>query len=269
MDFIAYISAYASFFELTVAFNFAYAASQSFRDIVKGGFLSDVRNLKSTIDSEAQDLSAMIGVLQQDGDIDETHGKAVSAKMSKHNEDVNRYSNEISNLIENAQEKVSDQLKAFYIVIGIYGLFVLFLSGQEQIHKMFPLKELLSETIFTALILVFLMFLTFFTSVVIPIIYLSIIMLVSILFSISPYSQSIVDIFSYMFICNNKYLIDIVIIFSIMPSVFAYFRYVFNALKILIPYKFKLWKIQISILMIKNSIKQFQSSKKYLNNLLK
>ena len=267
MDFTPLISAYSSFFELTVAFNFAYAASQNFRDIVKGGFLSDARKLSDRIESKGKDLDALVVVLQDSGDINEKHRNAIDGKIRDNNYKIKKYSIEIQHLIDRAQEKVSDQLKSFYIVIGIYGLFVLFLSGQEQIHNFFPSRELWSSTILVSLLLIILILLTFFTSIVIPIIYLSFYMMLSIAFSISPYSGLTTFFYDFSTICSNKYLVNFTILLCIMPFAFAYIRYMFNASRIYVPYWVKFLKIEISILEIEKNLKNYQSSNKYLKEL--
>ena len=45
------ISSFSPLFELAVALNFAYLASQTIRDILEGGFLSSARNLSTKFDN--------------------------------------------------------------------------------------------------------------------------------------------------------------------------------------------------------------------------
>lgn len=69
MNYAPLIGAYASFFELSVALNFTYAASSQFRDAMKSGFLYNVRKMDSWYATKQKDVISKL-ILMSDEDID-------------------------------------------------------------------------------------------------------------------------------------------------------------------------------------------------------
>lgn len=280
MDYNALISAYSSFFELTVAFNLAYATSEQFRDVIKSGFLKDSRHLSARIKEVAETNKAKIQVtIQSDTFINNLDKEAIEKKFKNISNKINNSQNDLENAIEKTQSIASNQLKPFYIVSALFGLFVLFLAGQETVHSFFPQKELTIAFFGSVCISLCLLF-----TIVISKAKISIFLIVFVefcLFLLSIYITNILNILKYLNtsiydmiilgneIFTNKSLVNFSLFLCIAPFFVSYTILFLKSFIDYIIFSYRLENINKEINTIYKNIENFKTSNDFLKNLRK
>ena len=91
------ISAYASFFELSVALNFAYAASSQFRETMKSGFLYNIRKMDSWYSSKQKDVMGKL-TLMSDEDVDLTARENIKDRFTNILKDLRKIGKMLKNI---------------------------------------------------------------------------------------------------------------------------------------------------------------------------
>lgn len=144
------INSFSPLFELAVALNFAYLASQTIRSIFEGGFLSIARNLLSKLDNRIKKISADLATTRE-GLFNEKAKEDIKNKFEAIRDRLKSSDESLDNKIKDVQNIISGKLKSIYIITAFYGLLVLFLGGQESLSEGSPYHSLYSVTIYIVL----------------------------------------------------------------------------------------------------------------------
>jgi len=146
------LTPFASFFQLAVAFNLSYAASEQLRQVIKKGFLYSVRNLASLYEDKKNELDAKLEVLS-DEDLNSADTREIKNKLT---DKLNALRDEDKSLdlkIKESQEITALKIQPIYIYTALIALFFLFIGGLESINGIFPRNEiftiLLLSTVYT------------------------------------------------------------------------------------------------------------------------
>lgn len=125
------INFFNSLFELAVALNFAYVASESIREIFSRGFLSGARNLSLKFDHKIVEIKAKLATTN-DSFFPQDKKNVMMEKLEYILEKLKIVDNNLDKKIESAQKIVTNKLKGIYILTAFYSIFMLLLSGIEQ-----------------------------------------------------------------------------------------------------------------------------------------
>jgi len=252
------ISPYASFFELSVALNFAYAASEQFRESLKSGFLENIRNMDDWYDKKQQDILGGL-VLMSNDDIDTQARENIKEKFLKLLEDLKTKDNNLSGALEKSQGTIAKQIKPLYIYVGIFSLIILFFGGQEAIHKDFPIDAMNTMLFFSTIFIAALYLLSFtLFSVTVPLaITLISIALISSLFLPVPYLLPLCD----------KYLIDCALLIAFLPFGLSMFRLIILTIRLELNHRLNYYHAYKELAELEAHYTKLQESKKYFKQI--
>lgn len=259
--FTALIGPYASFFELSVALNFAYAASQNLRNAVTSGFQTDAKKLEQSFENKVSDIDARLEVMH-DEDVSSDQKQKVRLSLTKMLEKVKGYDAAIEKDIKTIHDRVVDQIKSIYIFTAIFSLYILFLAGQESIHQLFPGKEI-SIVILGTMIFTPIAFFLSYTNKTIPILLSALLALILIFCSLFH----IIDL--YLLLAgsiSNKSLVNIALAISFLPFALASIRLFMISTWISIKYYGYYLSMIIKMFMIELNINKLKQSKDFFGN---
>lgn len=256
------ISGYTSLYELSAAFNFTYTASSQFRDVIKSGFLQDSRLLSNNIKLRLKKINTEL-IIYNESDFLNDKKSVIMDKLNTLRNNLYNEEKKLNEEIEQAQSTLTNKFKPLYIVSALFSFFMLFLAGGESYNNVFPKSELLLSLIGITVVIFFIVIDTFWKpNKNLSIIYISTITIVILLFSIFIN----VDFFNENnLIIDNKTLVNISIIFTIFPFIFAYTRLFLNALWLSIKYRFIFYKINRNANNINKKLNEFRNAYNYFN----
>lgn len=181
-----------SLFELAVAFNFAYVASETIRELFSRGFLSGARNLSSKFDIKLKEVRAKLTTIN-DSLFPPEKKQILISRLEKLFSDLKGIDSNLDQRIDSGQKIVTNKLKSIYILSAFYSLFVLFLSGMESFNTCTMINELIAINIYTIIMFICLILMSFTKRVV----SVSFIIVLS-LFIMSSCTIFTFDLFSFM-----------------------------------------------------------------------
>lgn len=259
------ISGYTSLYELSAAFNFAYTASSQFRDVIKSGFLQDSRLLSNNIKLRLKKINTELIIYNESEFLNDKKDIIIKKLNDLHN-DLQNEEKKLNNEIEQAQSTLTNKFKPLYIVSALFSFFMLFLAGEEVYSNLFPKQELIFSLIGLSIVIFYIIVDTFWKpNKNLSIIYTStitiIILLSSILLDLSFLKEN-----NFIEIINNKMLVNVSIIFSIFPFIFAYTRLFTNALWISVKYRFIFYKINRKANNINKKLNEFKNAHNFFND---
>lgn len=252
------MAAYAPIFSLSVAMNFAYAASKPFRETMKSGFLHDIKEMEKWYDDQRRDVSSKITLLT---DVDENSKRNINLELQQSLDMLIIEDEKLKEEIEISQSKIADETKPIYIYTAIFSLISLFFCGQESAYERFPtegIQIILISTIFYYCITYLLKkFMNITMTAYMSIFYIIIIgILIITLQDFNVLSKYI----------SNKHLLDCTLIVAFLPFVLSAIRLSWVALRIEISARLKFKKLQKKITEITKHINNLRESKEYFNN---
>lgn len=145
---------------MSVALNLAYAASDQLRQTIKNGFLSDARSLRTKYNTTIQSIGADIITLI-DEDILPNHKEKIETKLESLKDKFQKESDNLNEAINDSQDLTAKQLLPYYIITSLFSILMLFLGGQEDIHGVVPLNELITSILYMTISLFFFLYLLF------------------------------------------------------------------------------------------------------------
>ena len=134
-----------SLFELAVAFNFAYVASETIRELFSRGFLSGARNLSQKFDIKINEVNARLTTIN-DSLFSQDKKVVLILKLKKLYSDLKMIDSKLDQRIEDGQKIVTNKLKSIYILSAFYSLFILFLSGIESFNNKTIINNIVKKT---------------------------------------------------------------------------------------------------------------------------
>lgn len=261
--FVALISPYTSFFEVSIALNITYAASENFRTMFKSALGSDTKKISQSFEKSVEDTYDQLSLMSEN-DINEEQKDKLSHRLLKILGELQEDNSKLGREIENSNGRIVDQIKPIYIFVAIINLFVLFLAGQEAVHQKFPGNEMVF-IIISSYLTVILLWAFSFTEKKPPIIFISFFAIILITFSFlgvgSLHDKIGIDV------KYNKYIIDLILLLSFAPFLIAFARLFFQNLWLSTKYWILgLW-YKFEFYRIKGSMDDVKKAKNYLNNL--
>jgi len=260
------IGAYASIFELSVALNFAYAASKQFRETMKTGFLLNINNMDTKYKYYQEKLDNDLNM------IDETlisveKKTDLKSKYKKTLDDIRNEGSKLEEKLNEAQDTISRKIKPIYIFVAMISLFVLFLGGQEVKHELFPL-ETMNTIVLLSSVSIVIVYLLSFTKYELAIVDISFILIISIALSIfapSLFPQLLVII--NMEILKKEYITNIALIIAFSPFFISLLTLSFATLKLEINHRKKYSLVMKEVAKLNSNIEVISESKNFINNL--
>lgn len=260
---VSLISSYASIFELSVALNLTYGASEQLRGLVKSGFLYDARGMLLKYQETANRISAKIGILI-DEDIVLDKKEKINLKLESIFKDFKDDEKSLKKELDDTQELSSKQLIPYYVLTAIFSIFILFLGGQESIHEFFPIKDiLLINTFMTILFLSFIFIM--FSKIELPVLYSAGVTIFIFLLIVS-FSDNIFQLLNLSSeVSHNKYYVNLSLFYAFLPFVFATFSLSLSSLKLSFKYRLRYFKSNRTLTEVKKHLEAIKESTEYLD----
>jgi len=146
---------FTSFFQLAVAFNFSYAASDQLRKVIKKGFLYNIRNLADLYEDKKNELEAKLEVLA-DEDLNSDKKKEIKNKLTIKLGELREKDEALDAKIKHHQDITALKIQPIYIYTALIALFFLFLGGLEGLNNVFPRNEIFTIVLLSTIyILIF------------------------------------------------------------------------------------------------------------------
>ncbi len=136
------LSSYTSFFELSVAFNFAYVSSQGLRDTIKSGFLHKIRHLRQESEDLINSVESKLEIIEEEV-ISQSKKESFLKEVANLKDQIEDIHKSLDEEIESVQSIIASESKTLYIVTGIYGIFILYFAGKNT----FPFIEIIILTL--------------------------------------------------------------------------------------------------------------------------
>lgn len=245
---MTHIGSFSSLYELAVALNFAYVASDSIREIFKRGFLSTTRQLSKIIDEKISKTQIRIALISESF-LNEKKKEKINLTLVGVLEDFQDFDEKLDTRIEEAQKLTQNKLKALYVIAAFFGIFMLFLGGVQSDSQRFPYDEIVTISTFTALTLFIITFYSFknkYPPVFAMIVWILIIIYISI---VNPFA-SLIDKLPHI---SENYLTYITIAISLSPFIISAIRLAIATISI---------ELHGWVMYLWNSIKIWNTNKK-------
>jgi len=262
LHYIALISPYASFFEVSIALNISHAASQNIRNVFKSAIKNDTKKISKSFEENIEETFDKLN-LMSDEDIDAKQKEKLSNSLldilsssdknrTKHNDEIN-----------NSNDRIVDQIKPMYIYVAIINLFVLFLAGQESIHQKFPGNELLFLLI-ASLFTILTIWMLSYTEKKPPAVFVAFFALTVAILSFFEFGH----LYQFFEInaSFNKYLVDLMLFVSFTPFFIAFSRLLTQNIWLGIKYFFTDLKYKLKYHRIRFGMKNIEEAKNFLNS---
>jgi len=149
---MTHIGSFSSLYELAVALNFAYVASDSIREIFKRGFLSTTRQLSNIIDEKIKKTQIRITLIN-DSFLNDEKKEKINSTLIIALEDFQDFDEKLDTRIDEAQKLTQNKLKALYVIAAFFGIFMLFLGGVQSDSQRFPYDEIITISFLTTITL--------------------------------------------------------------------------------------------------------------------
>lgn len=209
------------------------------------------------MEDKKQELESRLTVFTDDF-LPNTQKDKVLKSLSKMLNSLRQKDSNLDAEIEESQEKVTAQIRPIYVFIAIFGIFLLFLGGQESIHSFFPRLELYTLLLLTSLTTAFLYSLSFtkyHVSVLLTGIIALIVVFISLLFPLSLFNE----------IFPDKLLVNIALILSFLPFALAITRLFTINLILNIKYRFPFFKAKWKISRLEKNLEKLKSSRDFID----
>ncbi|MFA6195360.1 MAG: hypothetical protein WC656_01795 [Sulfurimonas sp.] len=252
------MAAYAPIFSLSVAMNFAYAASKPFREAMKAGFLQNIKVMEKWYDEKQIEVGNKITLLSE---VDEESKESIKQELQNSLVRLQEEDNKLKDDIELSQSNIADEIKPVYIYTALFSLIVLFLGGQESAYSRFPIEGIQLILIFTFFFYIMVIMLkrlfnrvmtahmsTFYILLTTPII---------LLLPCDFLSEYI----------SNKYFLNITIVVAFLPFILSAIRLSWLSARIEILTRRNFNKLYKSIAETEKQANRLRESKDYFNNI--
>ncbi len=248
------ISLFTSFFELSVALNFAYAASKQLRDTIKSGFLHNLQKLQKEYESASERLSNRLIILNEDPNIEKI-SEGVNQQSSKMLKDLTDEVELIKEKIDDAQLKVTNQIKPIYIFVAILGILILYLGGVESYFGNFPKMEL-TNILFVSTMYLIILYILSFTKKEVSSLFTSFFGVLIIIISF---------LFPYEIISTNNFdnfdIVNYSLVLSFFPLLFTIMRLFIMQTALSLKYQWKWYFHMKKLSKLEKELKSYQLSK--------
>jgi|GEM_PF-2533462 len=263
IPYIPLIDPYTSFFEVSIALNVTYAASEHFRNIFSNALQNSSKTMSESFEKSIEETFDKINIMSDD-DVDKQQKDKLGNKLLDILTSFDDQSTKLNNEICDANDRIADQIKPIYLFVAIINLFVLFLAGQESIHQHFPGNELVLLSITSIITILFIWALTYTSKKpsVVLVSSFAIMVILSSFFELIP----LYDILE-LEKDNNKYIVDLMLLTAFSPFMIAFTRLFFQNLWLSIKYKFVSVFYKLEFYRIKLGTKKVEEAKNYLNDL--
>lgn len=218
------LGSFSSLYELSVALNFAYVASDSIRELFKRGFLSTTRQLSTKLDKKIEDISVRLTLLN-DSLLPPEKKEKVSFSLSLYLKTMKDFDEKLDDRIQEAQELTQNKLKSLYVISALYGILMLFFAGVESNTTRFPYNELITLSFFTSALIGTITFYSFkrrYPPLFSMIITMFMIIIISVFF---PFSHS-----KELYKIPENYLTYVTIVISLSPFIISTIRLALSTL---------------------------------------
>ncbi len=212
------------------------------------------RNLSEKFESSIKELESKIRLIDDDV-VADARKKELTRKLESISDELKTKEGTLNEKIESAQKEAVDQIKPLYILTAMFSILMLLLSGQEQVHNIFPFNEMFLFAMMYILLYAYLVWSQTKTSVVFV---ASVVALSSILvFVFAPELRNVALLNSFIY---DKYMVDAALFFAFLPFVFASFKLYIIALRIVFEYRVEHYFRRKEIDQLDDSINQLVSS---------
>lgn len=252
-----FIGAYSSIFELSVAMNFTYAASESFRETIKTGFLQNVRNMGKWYDNTIADIDKKI-TLMPDEDISQEIKDKIKNQLQITVSELKVESEDLKEEIESSQAIIANETKPVYIYTALFSLFMLFFAGQEVAHNCFPKDGVNTILYFTIIFYIIRPLLSFLGYIISS--------SMAIAFAILAITSALFFPIIYQIPISNKYLLDTALIIAFTPFIFSASKLLFITAKIEFSFRKKFYSRVKYIKSIEENADNLRDSRDYFKN---
>jgi ABC-type multidrug transport system fused ATPase/permease subunit len=264
-SYVPIIGAFASFFELSVALNFAYAASSNFQALVKNGFLNDARKLAIKFSENIENVKSRLQIINEDVLI-KKHKNTVLENLQKLLADLENDLGKLNSDIEEKQKVTSKQNKPIYIYIAVTSLFMLYLGGVEVIKSSFPTFEMFTMLslilIFLMVMIVIMLFSDKLISVLVSTIILFFIIIIAYFF---PFEIHVFDMLEISKIDFNLLLLKVSLALAFFPFIYSVFHFFIASYWIAIKFQYERYKANRELKNILNNLTNLQKSHRFFN----
>lgn len=274
IEFIALLPAYSSYFELAVAFNFSYAASDSLRSAIKSGFLHRSRRLAELVHADLEELQSRLTVQATELGLGIEKKKKIINLLKNRYQDLRKTADELSETIESEQARVTTDSKPVHVFLALISLIFLFLAGQESVHQIFPRNEVLAILVCSTIYLIIFYGFNSYrlnTNVISSSFFAILIVVLAVLTDLGGLIDSsfttLLNNYDYSVLIKNKYLVDYSIVLVMLSFLFTALRLLFINSYLSFSYKIKVALLMRKINVYRKALNDMRESAKVLNNL--
>lgn len=254
MEHTSIIGSYASIFELSVALNFAYAASAPFRETMKAGFLKSIEQMDLWYSKQVTKTIDKIR-LMSDEDINSEAKLSLKKKFENMLVQLREEDEQLTKETDEAQSDIVNQTKPLYIYTALFSLFILFLGGQEVAHNTFPIDGF-NSIIYMSLFLIPTIAISSMIGSPMPVPAAVMLLLFSLLIGLFWPIAYIIPI-------SNKHLLDIALLFSFLPFTLSVFRLTWLAFKLELKHRRGYYKAYKELAKAESAAKNLRESKNF------